>query len=101
MRNRLVLFLNIILGGGLLVSLGQSNGRSYPPIEPPPSIADVRPWLHWQIHYMSDDGTRLMDGITVRTIDEAVAKFRDDHGPDVMITCVASAYYNYCSERVW
>lgn len=95
-----MLVLAIMIGGVALVSLGQSDVRSYPPVETPPT-SDVRPWLHWQIHYMSDDGTRLMDGITVRTLDEAVAKFRGDHGPDVMITCIASAYYNYCGERVW
>lgn len=101
MQNLGVLVLAIVIGGVALVSLGQSDLRSYHAADTPPTSDDVRPWLHWQIHYMTDDGVRLMDGITVRTLDEAIGKFRGDHGPDVMITCIASAYYNYCGERVW
>ncbi len=100
MRTRLILLLVITLGGGLLGLLGGTTQASHPPVEPPPSFAD-RPWIQWHVHYIDGKGTRRVDVLDVRTPGEAIKKFTAGHGPDEMITCMASAYYNYCIEREW
>ena len=100
MRNRLILLIGITLGGGLLGLLGGTTQASHPPVEPPPSFA-ARPWLQWHIYYIDSKGTRRVDVLDVRTPNDAIKKFAGDHGDTAMITCMASAYYNYCIEREW
>lgn len=100
MRNRLILLIGITLGGGLLGLLGGTTQASHPPVEPPPSLAS-RPWIQWHVYYIDTKGMRRIAVYDVRTPNDAIKKFAGDHGPDEMITCMASAYFNLCIEREW
>ncbi len=63
--------------------------------------SDSRPWREWRVYYLDlDTGSRQMSMYEVFSPEDAITKFRADHGPDVLVTCMAMASYNYCIERI-
>ena len=101
-NNIRVLIIAIAIGGGMLGLLGSANGvPAFPSFAPPPVLSD-RPWLAWTVYYRDVDGRRQSELIIVPTVTEAIKQWNAEHAdkPD-MLTCVASAYYNVCAERVW
>jgi hypothetical protein len=92
----------IILGGGCLAGLlGQpsSIGTHAVTAQPPPSIA--KPANVWRVYWRPDrvGNRQVSKTYYVTTADQALAAFRAEHGPAVMVVCMAHAYYERCEAQ--
>ena len=90
------LFLSILFGGGLCVSL-LGTGQTASPAQPSPSLIDVtRPDNSWEVRFVGVHGRRLSRVYDpAYSAEEALAAFRNEYGPREVL-CVARRSFAIC-----